>query len=100
MGTFDVVHYEVVNPLMFAHMVNTNNSRMVKFTHDTGFIKETLAEIGIFAQLIWQNLKGIAFLVVNVLCQIHLAHATGSDGLQDVIITDCLVNILSHSTFL
>ena len=83
--TFKVFHDKVVGIALVPDVVKRADVRMAEVRDDLSFAIETCLHVGIAHPLRRQNFDGHTTIQARVCCEIHLAHASGSDSREDFV---------------
>src|ERR1700694_2909277 len=80
-----MLHDQEVDPCMVADVVEHADMRMIQAGNGPRFTLEALPGLGIVRDAGGKNLDGHRAVESRVLCTVHLAHATRTDGSEDLI---------------
>ncbi len=93
---FDVFHDQVVDAVLFAHVVEHANVRMIQAGHRPGLALETLVEIHSLSQMFGKNLDGDGAVQTGVGPPIHLSHTARTELLGNFVRTQACAGYERH----
>src|SRR5262249_47498578 len=91
--TFDQLQYEGVHALAVLEPVDRRNGWMVQRRKNLRFALEAREPIGIGRERLGQHLQGDVTIEPGIPRTIHLAHAAGADGTQNLVRTELRADV-------
>ena len=91
-----VLHDQVRDAVLGAHVVQHTNVRMVQRRDDAGFALKALLRFGIVGKMSWKNLDGNGTVKACVSRAINLSHAAGAERRFDFIGAEFSARVEGH----
>ena len=93
----EVRHHQEVDAVGVADVVDAADMRMVERRYGAGFALEPTARIGICGQLVRQHFDRYGPIEPGIVRPIHLTHAAGAEGRQNLVGTQTSAGRESHA---
>jgi hypothetical protein len=81
----EVLHHQELFALFVTNVVERADVRMRQTRHRPGLALEPLSCRFVVGQDRWENLDGDRTVEPRVVCPVDLAHASGADGVEDLV---------------
>ncbi len=79
------LHDEVVNPILFAHVVERADVRVVQAADGFGFALEAFTQTGVAGELFGQDFDGDGAIQARVDGGVHLSHTARTELVGDFV---------------
>jgi len=83
-----MLHDEIRPSLKFRYFVDGDNIGMFQTSGSLGLTLESFAAIFILTKIGWEKFESDFAIKLGILRQIHFAHPTGTDLLDDAVVGD------------
>ena len=90
--TFQVLHYDEAQPLMFANFVNGADVGMIQSGSRASFAAKTFQGLRVAGDVVGQEFKGDKAAQRGVLCQVNHTHPTTAELLNNAVMRDGLAD--------
>ena len=104
--TFQVLHHQVIDPVLMANVVQRADVRMAQAGDGLGFAVETFAQLRIAGEMLGQNFDRDSAVEPRVARPVDLAHSSGAESGQNLVGAEtgtggkrhCWLRSVTHST--
>ncbi len=85
---FEMLHHQVVGPILVAHVIERADVRMIQAGDDAGLALEPLARLRARSKMCGKHLDGNDAIESRVSSLIHLAHAAFAELRDDLVVAE------------